>query len=267
MKIQEINNLYKSELGDKLAVEELLPIIKRYINKKNPKILEIGCGYGRNLYALAQIEGSEVLGCDIAEEELQKAKEKMDSYKIKNVHIVSQKKPDVIPFADNEFDFVVVWQVFEHVLDDEGKQKLMNEATRVVKSGGHVLIETPNFLFPFDYHDNGLPLVHWIFSNKLRRNITKKIRKEDYPPSQYTTLFGIKRLLKQSPHTKTFKQKTKIYFEEKYFDIFRNLGGTRKKSKIIFFVLYAPIYFIMRLLFLPGDIFTPSLRIVFHIKK
>ena len=201
--INKINELYKSEEGDKLALEELFPLAKKYIVAENPRVLEIGCGYGRNLFALAHINGSQVVGCDVSSEELQKAKEKMDAYKIMNVTTILQPEHGKLPFDENSFDFIVMWQVLEHVLSKKEKAALFNEATRVVKNGGHILIETPNFLFPFDYHDNNLPLAHWILPDKWRRLITTKIRHEDFPPSQYTTVYQIKKFFKKTQPPKT----------------------------------------------------------------
>lgn len=265
--INEINELYKSEEGDRLALEELLVVVERYVNISSPKVLEIGCGYGRNLFALSHISQSQITGCDVSLEELRKAKEKLDSYNVKNVILVQQKENGKLPFEDNSFDFVVIWQVFEHVLSREDKQKLFNEVTRVVRNGGHILIETPNFLFPIDYHDNNLPLAHWFLPDRCRYRITRKVRDEDFPPSQYLTIYQMRRLFRQSPYLKSFEQKTRIYFENSYGDIFRHLGGTRVKFKVIFFLLYAPLYFILRLMGLPGDTFVPSLRLVFRVKK
>ncbi|HCU01302.1 MAG: hypothetical protein UR66_C0019G0003 [Candidatus Moranbacteria bacterium GW2011_GWE1_35_17] len=265
--INKINEMYKSEKGDEFALEELLPIAKKYITIENPKILEIGCGYGRNLFALAHLTNSQVVGCDVSSEELQKAKEKMDRYKIKNVTTVLQENHEDLPFSDNSFDFIVIWQVFEHIMSKEEKKVLINEATRIIKNGGYILIETPNLLFPFDYHDNNLPLVHWIIPDKWRRIITTKIRKESFPPSQYTTIYQIKKFISDSLYLKSFSQVTKIYFEECYGDIFKHLGGTRVKFKMLFFLLYFPIYCILRSLNLPGDSFTPSLRVIFKINK
>lgn len=267
MDVNEINEIYKSKAGDELAKEELLPVVKKYLKAKAPKILEIGCGYGRNLYALSHIPKSQITGCDISEGELKEAEKKMKSYQITNVKTILQKESDRLPFADDSFDFVVIWQVVEHIPSKEEKQKFINESTRILKDRGHILIETPNFLFPFDYHDSGLPFVHWILPKKWRRKITKIIRKEDFPPSQYTTVYQLKKLFRRNPNIKSFEQKTKVYFEDCYGDVFRNLGGTRIKFKKIFFSLYAPLYYFLKLLRLPGDTFTPSLRLVYKIRK
>lgn len=265
--LHKIDSIYKSEEGDRLAIEELLPVVERYSSAASPKILEIGCGYGRNLYGLSFVKNSDVVGCDISQSQLDKANAKMASYGIKNVRTVLQTDEKKLPFEDNTFDVVVLWQVMEHILSKEGKKALLQEAARVVRDGGSILVETPNLLFPFDYHDNNLPLVHWVFPNSWRYKITKKLRKADFPPSEYMTLLGIKRILKKSSHVKSIEQQTRIYFEQSYLDIFRHLGGTRITFKIIFFSLYFPIYLVLRLLCIPGDLLTPSLRVVFRVNK
>jgi ubiquinone/menaquinone biosynthesis C-methylase UbiE len=267
MDLNTLNDRYKSDEGDALAIAELTPVVQHHLHSNNPKILEIGCGYGRNLVALAAIPEALVTGCDFSAEELAKAEEKLAGYGITNVILVHQKNERVLPFENNSFDFIVLWQVLEHVLSTDKKKALLEEAARVLKDGGKILIETPNFLFPFDYHDNNLPLVHWLLSDNLRYKITRKVRKEDFPPSQYTTLFEINRFLRKAPGVTSIKQVTHIYFEKSYLDIFRNLGGTRVRSKIIFFTLYFPIYVVLRVFRLPADLFTPSIRIVTKISK
>jgi ubiquinone/menaquinone biosynthesis C-methylase UbiE len=264
------NNLdarYKTSEGDRFAEEELLPVVRRYLQTYAPKILEIGCGYGRNLLALSHIVNSEVFGCDISSEQLQKTQDKMKENGVTNVKTVLQTAADKLPFENNSFDFIVLWQVLEHILSREEKKKILEEATRVVKNDGHILIETPNLLFPFDYHDNNLPLVHWLLPDSLRQTLTKKIRGRDFPPSQYTSIYQIRKTLEKSSYTQSCKQQTRIYFEERYTDIFRHLGGTRIKFKFIFFLLYAPVYALFKLIGLPGDTFTPSIRTVFKIIK
>lgn len=265
--LNTIDARYKSKEGDTLAKEELLPVVKRYLKMKNPKILEVGCGYGRNLYALSQVEGSSVVGCDIASVELDKANAKMKQYGIQNVKTVLQTDEEELPFADNEFDCVVLWQVLEHVLMKIEKQSLLAEVARITKNGGIVIIETPNQLFPIDYHDNNLPLVHWLLPNSFRRALTRVVRGRDYPPSQYTSIYELKRMLKRASGIKKIEQLTRVYFEDKYSDIFRHLGGTRLGSKKIIFILYYPLYLLFRLFRIPGDTFTPSLRVVFKIHK
>ena len=48
-----------------------------------------------------------------------------------------------IPFPDNSFDVVTAMEILEHIEDPE---KLLSEAKRVCRSGGSVIVTTPNKL-------------------------------------------------------------------------------------------------------------------------
>lgn len=268
MDINAQNRMYKSDEGSRLAVKELVPVVRRYLGKtKRPRILEVGCGFGRNIEALSSIRGVDVYGCDFSHVELSKARERLNELKRTNVTLVHQKNENRLPFPDDTFDFVVVWQVFEHVLSRDTKRRLVDETVRVLKDGGHVLVETPNFWFPIDYHDNRMLFVHWILPNAARHALTTLVRDEDFPPSQYTSLYELRRMLRRSPYVRSFKQRTRIYFEERYIDVFRHIGGTNIFFKKIFFAIYFPFYLALRLFGIKGDLFTPSVRVVFQVRK
>lgn len=264
--INDLNEWYHSKEGDQLAVEELLPVLARYVDAARPRVLEVGAGFGRNLLALSKIPGATVTGCDISAVELAQARVRVAEHGLANVRLVLQPSGRELPFADNSFEIVVLWQVLEHVFSKAEKQALLREVARVVASGGLVLVETPNNLFPFDYHDTGWPLVHWLLPKSWRQYLIHQIRKtEDYPPSHYTTYFGIKKMLRAAGVFAVVPL-TKIYFQQSYRDIFKQLG-TRRTAKKIFFTLYFPLYLLLRVLGLPGDLFSPSLRLVFRLEK
>ena len=48
-----------------------------------------------------------------------------------------------LKFDDNSIDFVVTFQVIEHIKDDE---KFVQEIHRVLKPGGKLILTTPNIL-------------------------------------------------------------------------------------------------------------------------
>ena len=89
--------------------------------KKNWKILDIGCGFNPNQYATTI--------CDVLD-----LKEHYSSKKFVKLD------NDNLPFADNEFDFVIASHVLEHVNDPT---KFLNEVSRVAKQG---YIEVPTKL-------------------------------------------------------------------------------------------------------------------------
>ena len=89
--------------------------------KKNWKILDIGCGFNPNQYATTI--------CDVLD-----LKEHYSSKKFVKLN------GDSLPFGDNEFDFVIASHVLEHVNDPT---KFLIEVSRVAKQG---YIEAPTKL-------------------------------------------------------------------------------------------------------------------------
>ena len=58
-----------------------------------------------------------------------------------NVEFRRMKVPPLSPIADESFDFVVSFQVIEHIVDDLG---LVAEVARVLRPGGKFIVSTPN---------------------------------------------------------------------------------------------------------------------------
>ena len=89
--------------------------------KKNWKILDIGCGYSANEFATTI--------CDV--------QDLASFYKDKNFVKLDG---NVLPFKDNEFDFVIASHVIEHVKD---VKTFINELSRISSKG---YIELPTIL-------------------------------------------------------------------------------------------------------------------------
>lgn len=257
-------SIYHSEQGDKIAQDELLPVIKQYNTVASPRILEIGTSFGRNLWALSQISGAQVVACDLDKKGLEQAAERVKKYGLTNVELTEQTAEDKIPFTDAQFDIVLLWQVFEHIPDPRIKTAIIHEACRVTRPGGLVIIETPNQLFPIDHHDTDLPFVHWFLSPQGREKLIKKIRHESWPASIYMSIGFLHRAITSSSRRVT--QESVVYFQKSYADIFKHWGGTRQWAKKIFFILYFPLYLLIRLFGGPGDLFCPSLRIILRVR-
>jgi len=112
----------------------LLEIIKDLnLNKfRNPKILEIGCGTGKNLEVLDKF--GKTLGLDISEEAIKFCRKRG----LKNVSLGQAEK---IPFPKDNFDLVVLLDVLEHTND----QKTIKEIHRILKSKGFLIVTAPAF--------------------------------------------------------------------------------------------------------------------------
>ena len=260
---------YHGPEGDRFALEELAPVAARFL-PADGRALEVGCGYGRNLMALASLPSRAVVGCDPWFATLQRAMSErlatLPAERRARVAIVRQEDAR-LPFRDGSFDLVVLWQVLEHVHGQKAKQALLDDVVRVLKPGGHVLIETPNQWFPFDYHDNKLPLVHWLLPSKAREWLTWKVRGDRYTPSDYRSVGGYAALLSRAPGVTKARKATRVYFARSYGEAWRHLAGTQIGLKRVLFVLLAPVHVLLAPFGGSADWFLPSVRVVWQVEK
>ncbi len=257
---------YHGPEGDRFAHDELVPVARRFLSSGS-RVLEVGCGYGRNLVALTSISGVRATGCDVTRAELEQAAKRLASRTPPACAGLVQQEPYRLPFRDQTFDMVVLWQVLEHVFGNENKQRVIDECIRTLRSGGHLLIETPNQWFPFDYHDNKLPLVHWILPKSAREWLTWKVRGMRYPPSEYLSVPGYERLLRRAPQVTRVEKATRVYFAESYGEAWRGLAGTQVGLKRVLFTLAAPIHALLTPFGQSADLVLPSIRVVWRVEK
>jgi len=93
------------------------------------RILDVGCGWGRELSRLKN-----AIGIDFSLPFLKTAK----NY-VKNDIVLAD--AHCLPFTNNAFDFVIASEVIEHLID---AVKFLTEVKRVLKPKGRLLIQTPN---------------------------------------------------------------------------------------------------------------------------
>jgi ubiquinone/menaquinone biosynthesis C-methylase UbiE len=112
------------------------------IAPENAVILEIGSGTGRIMQHLAQA-AAEVHGVDISTEMVERGSARLAH--LPNVHFHKSNGYDLGTFADETFDVVFSWVVFQHVPKTVAYNYL-TEARRVLKPGGKVRLQVPNIL-------------------------------------------------------------------------------------------------------------------------
>ena len=259
---------YHGPEGDQFALEELVPVVTRFLTAES-RVLEVGCGYGRNLMALASTKPRIVVGSDVDEGELKRAADKratLPADRFARIELVRQ-EPKRLPFRDGTFDMVVLWQVLEHLFGQELKQTVVSECVRVLKPGGVVLVETPNQWFPVDYHDNKLPLVHWLLPLSAREWLTHRVRGMKYHPSEYVYLGSCERLLRNAPNVRAVRKETRVYFAPSFGEAWRGLAGTQVAAKKWIFAVAAPFHAVARLWGGSADSILPSLRVVWRVEK
>ncbi|MBN2203311.1 MAG: methyltransferase domain-containing protein [Candidatus Aenigmarchaeota archaeon] len=117
-----------NELKKRKAYEAFLHLYRYKYAAKNlrGKVLDIGCGAGFNL------KNKNWYGIDMDKEAIKMSKKK---------GIVKLGSISKIPFKNNTFEGVCCLEVIEHV---PGKKSPVKEITRVLRTGGRVVISTPN---------------------------------------------------------------------------------------------------------------------------
>lgn len=100
------------------------------------RVLDAGCGTAYGSAILANAGAKEVVGVDVAAEVLAAVAPQMPD----RVHL---QEADVIhlPFEDGSFDFVVCFEVIEHV---EATDAVLDELGRVLRDDGVLAISSPN---------------------------------------------------------------------------------------------------------------------------
>lgn len=80
--------------------------------------------------------------------------DKLDIRAVKHVNLVEDLTQ--LTLKDNTYDLVVIWHVFEHIVEDK---KAISEVYRVLKPGGHLLMSVPIFPVnsPSTYEDGSIP--------------------------------------------------------------------------------------------------------------
>lgn len=133
-------------------IEVLTNSIKFYLeNKKNLKILDVGCG-SKPYFPLFKNFALEYIGIDIKKSEF--------------VDIVAS--AESLPFADNYFDVVVSTQALEHI---KNYQMAINEMFRVLKPNGIVFLTTHGV-----WEVHGAPYDYWRFTNYGLKEVFKQFK-------------------------------------------------------------------------------------------
>ena len=102
------------------------------------KILDVGCGDGRLGRAIrANCPKVLIHGCDVSTAALTRS-EGLDQQYCVDLNC------EALPEPTESFDLVIASEVIEHLITPD---RVLEELTRVVKQGGHVLLTVPNVAF------------------------------------------------------------------------------------------------------------------------
>jgi len=128
-------------------------------------LLELGCGIGRLIEALAPEIGSAV-GIDISDTMVQYAEQHCRHF----AHVKIEKRPahDLTAFADESFDIVLGADVFPYIWEAglEVVDKTLTEIARVLAPGGSIVVL--NFSYRSEPEADGVDLTRLAGANRLK---------------------------------------------------------------------------------------------------
>ena len=109
--------------------------IHKYLrNMDNPKILDVGAGTGKYSISLFD-EGYDVTAVELVKHNLMTLKKNCPLIKSYQGNALNLKK-----FKDNSFDMILLFGPLYHLISIDDKIKALNEAKRVVRKNGIIMI-------------------------------------------------------------------------------------------------------------------------------
>jgi SAM-dependent methyltransferase len=137
-------------------------ILKRYAPMCSKKVLEVGSGYGTNLAVWIRHYGIDGYGIEPGSagfnDGFRASRQLLSANGIDPARVVDA-TGESIPFPNETFDIVYSANVLEHTEDPE---RVLTESVRVLRKGGILHVEMPNFLSYFEGHYNVLqPPIIW----------------------------------------------------------------------------------------------------------
>jgi SAM-dependent methyltransferase len=156
----DVAEWYDREFAETELGESARRIVLRLLGPGPGRVLDVGCGGGLTLLALAQA-GWSPAGVDVSEEQLRLARERGCE--------VQRADAAELPFEDGSFDAVV--STFTHT-DVDDFDALLQEAARVLGPGGPLVYlgVHPCFVGPHAFvHDRAVPELHPGYRDTQRR--------------------------------------------------------------------------------------------------
>ena len=112
-------------------------VVERSLGLGGGRVLVVGCGTGREAFALAGL-GYNVVGLDVSRLLVREAG--LHARGLANLAYLAA-DATLLPFGDESFDYVMMFgQMLGHIPGSQGRRKAVFEATRVLRKNGLVLV-------------------------------------------------------------------------------------------------------------------------------
>ena len=109
-----------------------LALIKRFLQVKSPRLLDIGCGTGKNIESFSTL--GKVWGIDYSEQAIKFCRTRG----LQNIILAEAGN---IPFCSESFDVITMLDVLEHLEED----KTLEEVVRILKPKGLLIVTVPAY--------------------------------------------------------------------------------------------------------------------------
>lgn len=177
----------------RLVVSKLIKQFKLGDGKKI-KILDVGCGTGKNLEEMGRF--GTAYGVDISEEAIKFCKKRG----LKNAVVGSSYKTT---FKKSSFDLATLLDVLEHTDDD----KTLTEINRILRPNAYLIITVPAFQFLWSRWDD-------VLDHKRRytkKNLSRVLKRNGFLPVRISYMYSflilpalLIRLIKSSRYKKDY---------------------------------------------------------------
>ena len=161
-------------------IKQLIPEIEYHCGTLNGKrILDFGCGMGASSAALTHY-GGKVCAFDIDEKSIEICKQRIQEHGMKDrVQFYCADDIDKVKDSMGNFDLILMNGVIEHIpLSIIGlRKRIIKSLFALLNKGGYLFInDSPNRLYPIDFHTTKLWLIPWTMAGSewaYRRAIKK----------------------------------------------------------------------------------------------
>lgn len=193
---------YGGGLGTQKFAEYKIALVSKLLDKKPSKILDFGCGTGRDTeYIKKYFPKAEIFGCDISQESLKLAEKYLPAN-----HLFQNETVEQIT-EKGTFDLVILSCVLHHI---EPKERCywINGLKAVLNDGGHIAVFEHNTKNPLTKaiildDNNRVDDITWMLGHKeLIDLLGGRIYWQGYTmffPMRFPGVLTVERLLKWCP--------------------------------------------------------------------